>query len=86
MLKVGGMQLFRIESSDQSGKAFPRATQLASGILIIYAFLTLFCSFLYWTAGMNGFESVAHAMTTLATGGFSTSDGSIGSFDSAAID
>ena len=86
MLKVGGMQLFRIESSDQSGKALPRATQLASGILIIYSLLTLLCAFLYWIAGMNGFEATAHAMTTLATGGFSTSDNSIGGFDSMAID
>jgi len=86
MLKVGGMQLFRIESSDQSGKALPRATQLTSGILIFYTTLTLICACSYWLAGMTNFEAVAHAMTTIATGGFSTSDDSIGHFNSITID
>ena len=86
MLKVGGMQLFRMESSDQSEKALPRAAQVASAIGVIYLVLTMACAGAYWLAGMSGFESFAHAMTTIATGGFSTSDGSIGHFDSAWID
>ena len=85
MLKVGGMQLFRMESSDQSEKALPRAAQVASAIGVIYLVLTVACAGAYWLAGMNGFEAFAHAMTTIATGGFSTSDGSIGHFDGAWI-
>ena len=86
ILKVGGMQLFRMESSDQSEKALPRTAQIASAIGVIYLLLTVACAGAYWLAGMNGFEAFAHAMTTIATGGFSTSDGSIGYFDSAWID
>ena len=86
MLKVGGMQLFRMESSDQTEKALPRAAQVASAIGVIYLVLTMACAGAYWLAGMSGFESFAHSMTTIATGGFSTSDGSIGHFDSAWID
>ncbi|MCH7833192.1 MAG: TrkH family potassium uptake protein, partial [Proteobacteria bacterium] len=86
ILKVGGMQLFRMESSDQSEKALPRAAQVATAIGVIYLLLTVACAGAYWLAGMSGFESFAHAMTTIATGGFSTSDGSIGHFDSAWID
>lgn len=87
MLKVGGMQLFRMENTDQSGeKALPRAAQIASTIGVIYLFFTALCAGAYWLAGMTGFDAVAHAMTTIATGGFSTKDASIGFFDSAAID
>lgn len=86
VLQVGGMQLFRLESSDKSEKALPRATQLASAIGGIYLVLTLTCAMLYWSFGMTGFEAIAHAMTTIATGGFSTHDNSIGHFDSGPID
>lgn len=86
MLRVGGMQLFRMESSDQSEKALPRATQIAAAIGSIYLVLTAIWAAGYWFAGMSGFDAVAHAMTTIATGGFSTSDGSLGAFDNAAID
>ncbi len=86
MLRVGGMQLFRMESSDQSEKALPRAAQIASALAVIYAVLTLIWTGAYWMAGMSGFEAAAHAMTTIATGGFSTSDSSVAHFDSAAID
>jgi trk system potassium uptake protein len=86
LLRVGGMQLFRMESSDQSEKALPRAAQIASAIGVIYTLLTGIWAFGYWLAGMSGFEALAHAMTTIATGGFSTSDASIGHFDSAAVD
>ncbi len=86
MLRVGGMQLFRMESSDQSEKALPRAAQAAAMIGVIYLILTIIFSGAYWGAGMTGFEAITHAMTTIATGGFSTSDRSFGYFDSMSID
>ena len=86
LLRVGGMQLFRMESTDQSEKAMPRAAQVAAAIGIIYLVLTVIWSAAYWLAGMSGFDAIAHAMTTLATGGFSTVDDSIGHYDSALID
>lgn len=86
LLQVGGMQLFRMESSDKSEKAMPRTAQLAGWTGVIYLGLTLLCAILYWTAGMSGFDAVAHAMTTIATGGFSTRDASVGFFGSAWID
>ncbi len=86
MLQVGGMQLFRTESSDRSEKVLPRAAQLANAVGSIYLALTLICAAAYWAAGMPGFDAIAHAMTTIATGGFSTRDASIGHFDNAAVD
>lgn len=86
MLQVGGMQLFRMESSDSSDKVLPRAAQLITYIGFIYLGMTMMCALSYWLAGMRGFDAVAHAMTTIATGGFSTSDQSIGHFASATID
>lgn len=85
-LRVGGMQLFRMESSDRSEKALPRAAQVAAATSVAYAVLTLACAIAYRLAGMTGFEAVAHAMTTVSTGGYSTSDGSVGHFASPAID
>lgn len=86
MLRIGGMQLFRMESADQTEKVLPRAAQISGVIGAIYLGLTALCVLAYWLAGMNGFEAVAHAMTTIATGGFSTSDASFGHFDSVWID
>ncbi len=86
MLQVGGMQLFRTESSDRSEKVLPRAAQLANAVGSIYVALTAICAASYWIAGMPGFDAVAHAMTTIATGGFSTRDESVGFFDNAAVD
>lgn len=86
MLRVGGMQLFRLESSDASEKVLPRTAQISAAIGAIYLGLSALCAGAYWLAGMNGFEAIAHAMTTIATGGFSTSDLSIGYFNSALID
>jgi trk system potassium uptake protein TrkH len=83
MLRIGGMQLFRMESSDHSEKAMPRVTQVASGIGFIYLALTAICAAALWAVGFDGFDAIAHAMTTIATGGFSTSDGSIGGFGNA---
>ena len=80
MLKVGGMQLFRLESSDMGEKILPRAASLAAAIGLLYLGLTVMCAFGYMLAGMSGFDAVCHAMTTLATGGYSTSDASMGGF------
>ncbi len=78
-LKVGGMQLFKTESSENE-KALPRAAQLAATISIIYFSLTFVCAFSYRVAGLPMFDAILHAMTTIATGGFSTRDASIGAF------
>lgn len=80
MLKVGGMQLFRLESSDMGEKILPRAASIAAAISLIYLTLTLTCAIFYMVAGMSGFDAFAHAMTTVATGGYSTSDASMGGF------
>ncbi len=85
ILQVGGMQLFRVEAFE-TDKVLPRAAQLAGGIAVVYVALTLFSAILLWLLGMSGFDAVAHAMTSIATGGYSTRDASIGYFDSAAID
>jgi len=86
LLKVGGMQLFKIESSDKPEKILPRASQVASIIISTYLILTLVCAFFYKVLGMNLFDSVAHAMTTIATGGFSTHNESIGYFKNSNIE
>jgi trk system potassium uptake protein TrkH len=86
MLSIGGMQLFRTESTDSSEKILPRAGQIATGIGVIYLAITLACASIYWLFGMDGFDAIAHAMTTVATGGYSTYDASLGHFDSAAIE
>ena len=86
MLSVGGMQLFKTESFDAVDKVIPRATQLAGGIFAVYTGLTLLWTFMLTLAGMPGFDALAHAMTTLATGGYSTKTASIGAFDSQTIE
>lgn len=86
MLQVGGMQLFRLESSDTSEKILPRATQIAGSITWLYIGFSVLCMFAYWIAGMPAFEAACHAMTTIATGGFSTSDDSIAHYGSAVIE
>lgn len=85
-LKIGGMQIFRSEISDPSDRVLPRAAQFASTLAVIYVSLTLLLSLALWFAGMTGLEALIHGMTTISTGGFSTSDASLGHFDSAAID
>ena len=86
VLRVGGMQLFRMESSDSAEKVLPRVAQIAAAIGAIYLGITLVCLVALWSAGMTAFEALAHAMTTVATGGFSTSDASLGHFANAPID
>lgn len=79
-LKVGGMQIFRSEAFETSGKVLPRAAEIASRISIIYFALTAACIVGYLIVGMDGFDAVNHALTTLSTGGFSTYDASFGAF------
>jgi len=79
-LKVGGMQLFKSESFDTFGKILPRAAEIAASISWIYFGITLLCALAYGWAGMNGFDAITHAMTTIATGGFANYDGSFGAF------
>ena len=86
LLKVGGMQLFKIESSDKPEKILPRTTQIAFIIISTYLILTFLCAFFYRILGMNLFDSIAHAMTTIATGGFSTHNDSIGYFKNSNIE
>ena len=86
LLKVGGMQLFKIESSDKPEKILPRTTQVAFIIISTYLILTFCCAFFYKILGMSFFDSIAHAMTTIATGGFSTHNDSIGYFNSPNIE
>lgn len=85
MLQVGGMQLFRTESSDRSQKIVPRTGQLASGIAIVYCGLTVLLVIGLLAGGMTLFNAVVHAMTTISTGGFSTSDQSIAAFENPVI-
>jgi trk system potassium uptake protein TrkH len=85
ILQVGGMQLFKVEAFE-TDKVLPRAAQIAGGISLVYVFLTAVAAVTLWSLGMTGFEAVAHAMTSIATGGYSTSDQSLARFDSAAID
>ncbi len=79
-LKVGGMQIFKTELSENE-KALPRTAQLASSIAVIYVSLTAICAFCYCLAGLEIFDAVTHAMTTISTGGFSTFDASFEHFD-----
>lgn len=83
-LNVGGMRLFHTESSDWSAKSSPRTKNVAINIIMVYLFLSLICFFSYWHTGMNAFEALNHAMTTLSTGGFSTTDSSMNGFSHAA--
>jgi trk system potassium uptake protein TrkH len=84
-LGIGGMQLFRTESSDRSPKAMPRVRQIAAAIGISYLALTGVAATVYWTLGMTLFDAIAHAFTSIATGGFSTSDRSFAAWEANGI-
>ena len=86
LLKVGGMQLFKMEGPDSTEKILPRTIEVATIIISTYIFLTFVCAFFYWIFGMTVFDSVSHAMTTIATGGFSTHNDSIGFFKNSNIE
>ncbi|MDG1457394.1 MAG: TrkH family potassium uptake protein [Pseudoprimorskyibacter sp.] len=82
-LRVGGMQVFRTEGFDTMGKILPRATQISSSISSIYLGLTLACMLAYGLTGMSWFEATVHALTTVSTGGFGTSDTSFATYSGA---
>ena len=86
LLQVGGMQLFKMEGPDSTEKILPRTIEVAATIISIYIILTFLCGFFYWIFGMSIFDSVSHAMTTIATGGFSTHNESIGFFKNSNIE
>ena len=86
LLNVGGMQLFKMEGADTTEKILPKTREITLLISSIYLTLTLFCGIAYWVVGMNIFDSVAHSMTTIATGGFSTYSSSIGYFQNPKIE
>ena len=86
VLKVGGMQLFKTEFSSRDDKVLPRTKTIAAGIGLVYFGLTFVCFLSLVIAGMNIFDAVAHSMTIVATGGFSTKNMSIGHFDSIFIE
>ena len=86
LLQVGGMQLFKMEGPDSTEKILPRTVEVAATIISIYIILTFLCGFFYWIFGMSIFDSVSHAMTTIATGGFSTHNESIGFFKNSNIE
>ncbi len=86
VMNVGGMQLFKISSNDTTEKILPKTKEISLRLIIIYLFLTLICSFIYKLCGMNLFDSFTHSMTTIATGGFSNYNESIGYFDNVYIE
>lgn len=79
-LNVGGMRLFQTESSDWSEKSAPRTKYVAGNILLVYSVLSALCTIGYRLSGMSWFDALNHAMTTLSTGGYSTSDQSMAHF------
>jgi trk system potassium uptake protein TrkH len=88
MLGIGGMQLYRAETPGpmKDSKLTPRITETAKALWYIYLGLTIACGLSYWLAGMTPFDAVGHAFSTVAIGGFSTHDASMGYFDNTAID
>ena len=82
-LRVGGMQMFKSEAFDTMGKVLPRAAEISSSISTIYIGITAACALCYGAAGMNAFDAVVHAMTTVSTGGFANYDASFGVFQGA---
>ncbi|CAN0339704.1 unnamed protein product, partial [Scytosiphon promiscuus] len=79
-LRVGGMQLFELESSDMSGKFLPRITDIAAYLGFTYLLISMLCALLYYLTGMDWFDAITHAMTTMSAGGYSTHDASFGYF------
>ena len=86
IMNVGGMQLFKISSTDASEKILPKSKEISLRLIIIYFVLTFLCASFYKFFGMNVFDSLTHSMTTIATGGFSNYNESIGYFNNASIE
>jgi trk system potassium uptake protein len=81
-LKIGGMRLFKTESSDTSEKILPRSSSLSTAIALVYLCLSACTMLSYYLAGMTGFDAITHGMTTVATGGFANYDASFGQYQS----
>ncbi len=88
MLGIGGMQLYRAETPGpiKDSKLTPRITETAKALWYIYLSLTIACAAMYWLAGMELFDAIAHSFSTVSIGGFSTHDASMGYYNSALID
>lgn len=88
MLGVGGMQLYKAETPGpmKDEKLTPRITETAKNLWYIYVGLNVICTLSFWAAGMSFFDALCHSFATLALGGFSTHDASIGYFNSPAIE
>jgi len=86
IMNVGGMQLFKISSNDSSEKLLPKSKEVALRLIYVYLTLTTFCALTYKIFGMSIFDSITHSMTTIATGGFSNYNESIGHFNSLSIE
>lgn len=80
-LRIGGMQLFRTESSDKSEKVLPKTAHVAKAITIIYLALIALDAAGLWLAGMSAFDAICHSTAAISTGGFSTKDASVGYYD-----
>lgn len=80
VMRVGGMQFFRSEGFDTLGKVLPRTIDISRGLIQAYVVLTLACAVTYGALGMSWYEALVHALTTLSTGGFSTTDRSFAAF------
>ncbi|WP_298728111.1 TrkH family potassium uptake protein [uncultured Ferrovibrio sp.] len=85
-LRIGGLQLFSLDLSPSSTKFVPRITEVVGQIGIIYTLLTALCALCFWSAGMDGFDAIGHAMTALSTAGFSSHDAGLAYFDSVLIE
>ena len=86
IMNVGGMQLFKISNNDSSEKILPKSKEIATRLIFIYVGLTSLCAIFYFIFGMSAFDSITHSMTTIATGGFSNYNESIGYFNSSSIE
>lgn len=88
MLKIGGMQLFKAESTGpvKDNKLTPRIAETARTLWIVYLGLNVFCALAYWVAGMSLFDATTHALATIATGGFSTHDNGFAFWNSGLLD
>ena len=86
MLEMGGMQMFRVEAFETFGKASPRVQQISGNITIVFVLLTFILFVALKLAGLSGLDAIVHAMTTIATAGYSNYDDSVGHFDSALVD
>ena len=80
VMRVGGMQFFRSEGFDTLGKIFPRAADISAALLRLYIALTALCALVYILMGLSLFDAIVHALTTIPTGGFSTTDRSFALF------